>query len=253
MTTRFGILLVVSVLGFYAPAKAQSWKKMEKTADGFFQKGDYAQAAAMYENALKKKNNKELSFKAGEAYYLLRDFRKAAQAYEPIKGDNATFPLIGLKYARSLKQDGRYDEAAKAFQSFRDTYTGEGKTVLEEIVQTELRGCDLAKNLAPQEGVEEIRPGNTINTADNEFAPVSVAPDVLFFSSSMGGQARIYRSEYTGLSWNKSMNPPNFPLIQNGQYCHGSLSPDGSRFYFTICENKGKFDNLTTRCEIFAS
>ena len=252
MTTRFGILLVVSVLGFYAPAKAQSWKKMEKTADDFFQKGDYVQAAAMYENALKKKNNKELSFKAGEAYYLLRDFRKAAQAYEPIKGDNANFPLIGLKYARSLKQDGRYDEAAKAFQSFRDTYTGEGKTVLEEIVRTELQGCDLAKNLAPQGDVEEIRPGNTINTADNEFAPVSVAPDVLFFSSSMGGQARIYRSEYTGLSWNKSMTPPNFPLIQNGQYCHGSLSPDGSRFYFTICENKGKFDNLTTRCEIFA-
>jgi hypothetical protein len=31
---------------------------MEKTADGFFQKGDYAQAAAMYENALKKRTTK---------------------------------------------------------------------------------------------------------------------------------------------------------------------------------------------------
>ena len=249
MTTRFGILLVV--FSFCAPLYAQSWKKMEKTADGFFQKGDYAQAAAMYENALKKKNNKALSFKAGESYYLLRDFRKAAQAYESIKNDNASFPLIGLKYARSLKQDGRYEEAAKAFQNFRDTYTGEGKMVLEEIVQIELRGCDLAKNMTPQEGVEEIRPGNTINTADNEFAPVSITPDVLFFSSTMGGQARIYRSDYLGLSWGKSTTPPNFPLIQNGQYCHGSLAPDGSRFYFTICENKGKFDNLTTRCEIF--
>lgn len=249
MITRF--LSFALMLCFVSPSIGQSWKQLEKTADAYFKNGDYVKAASSYESAWKKKNRKELMFKIGETYFLLRDFKKAAEAYEVVKNDAADFPLVGLKYARSLKQTGRYDEAAKAFQRFRDSYTGEGKATIVEIVQTELKGCDLAKTLSPEPEVEITRPGNGINTSDNEFAPISIAPDILYFSSTMGGQARIYRSNYLGEAWGKSTTPPNFPLIQNGQYCHGTISPDETRLYFTICENKGQLDNLATRCEIF--
>lgn len=240
-------------LGLTASLSAQSWKKMAKTADDLFQKGEYAQAADAYEKAWQKKNKKELMFKAGESYYLLRNYRKAVETYQNVKDDNGEFPLVGLKYARSLKQDGQYDKAVKAFQDFQKSYTGEGKAVLADIVETEIEGCELAKSLSlqPQPEVETLHPGAGINTSDNEFAPIAMAQDVLYFSSTMGGQARIYRSEFSNNAWSKGVTPANFPVVQNGQYCHGSLSPDETRFYFTICENKGKFGNLTTRCEIF--
>jgi len=233
--------------------QAQSWQKMAKTADEFFNKGDYAKAAQNYEKAYEKKNKKELLFKTGESYYLLRNYRKAAEAYQNVKDMNKEFSLVGLKYARSLKQDGQYDRAIRAFQDFLKGFAGENKSVMEDIVADEIQGCELGKSLPlkPTPEVDVTRAGRGINTESNEFAPFSPEAGVLYYSSTMGGQARIYRSEKMNGDWSRGTTPENFPVIQNGQYCNGSLSPDGSRFYFTICENSGNFGNLSTRCEIF--
>lgn len=218
------------------------------------EKGNLAEAAKNYEEAYAKKTKKEeLIFKAGEAYYTLRDYRKAVECYAYVKDQNDDFPLVGLKYARSLKRDSRYEKAKEAFEQFRKTYTGKGKAILEEIVQKEIEGCDLGKQLLAQ-GPPDLELNHlpkAVNTDDNEFAPIAFSNDVLYYSSTMGGRARIYRTQYTGDNWAKGTIPENFPVIQNENFCHGSLSADGQRFYFTICNDEGKFNNLTSRCEIF--
>ncbi len=251
--TKRAIYLFFAVMALSVSAQAQSWKQMAKAADEFFNKGDYAKAAQNYEKAYEKKNKKELLFKTGESYYLLRNYRKAAEAYQSVKDMNKEFPLAGLKYARSLKQDGQYDRAIRAFQDFLKGFTDENKSLMEDIISDEIQGCELGKSLPlkPMPEVEVARAGRGVNSESNEFAPFCPEPGVLYYSSTMGGQARIYRSEKTGGDWSRGLTPENFPVIQNGQYCNGSLSPDGSRFYFTICENSGNFGNLSTRCEIF--
>lgn len=234
---------------------AQSANKLMKQGEEAFTKGNYVQAADFFEKSwLKGKSKKpEAIFKAGEAYYLLRNYRKAADAYVNVKDKNDQFPLVGLKYARSLKQDGQYDKASKAFSDFRDTYSGTGKGAIEDIVQTELQGCELGKLLPAQaqQGIEINHAGAGINTSDNEFAPLPIDKGLLYFSSTIGGTGRIYRSSLADNAWGKGTTPDNFPVIQKGQYCHGSLTPDGQRFYFTICDAASVFDNRTTRCEIY--
>lgn len=232
---------------------AQSAKKLMKQGEEAFTKGNYVQAADFFEKSWQKGKKPEAVFKAGEAYYLLRNYRKAADAYVNVKDKNDQFPLVGLKYARSLKQDGQYDKASKAFSDFRDTYNGTGKAAIEDIVQTELQGCELGKLLPAQaqQGIEINHAGAGVNTSDNEFAPLPIDKGLLYFSSTIGGTGRIYRSSLADNAWGKGTTPDNFPVIQKGQYCHGSLTPDGQRFYFTICDAASVFDNRTTRCEIY--
>lgn len=250
------LTFIAAALFFVVALPAQSWKKLSKSADDLFEQGNYAQAAQTYEQAWQKKQKKtELMFKAGEAYYLIRDYRKAAESYQYVKDDNKDYPLVGLKYARSLKQDKQYEKASDAFTKFLDSYTGDGKAILEDVVKIEIEGCQYAKNLPAQANkeIEMVYPGTSVNSDADEFAPFPVTGDYLYFSSSMGGKARVYASQRQGNKWTKASIPGNFPVINNGQYSNATLSPDGQRMYFTICNNDKNWERLNTRCEIFVT
>ncbi len=252
MAKRITFLIVLLVLGA-ASLSAQSWRQLQNQADESFEKGLYEQAARTYEQAWEKKKKKtELIHKAGEAYYLVPNYRKAAEAYQNVVDDRENYPLAGLKYARSLKQDGQYDRSIAAFRAFADGYVGEGKSILEDIIRVEVEGANLGKALPAQADpdLELTHLEGGINTAEQELAPLPVSDDLMFFSAVLGDKARIFQARRTSGGWSKDGTPNNFPVIQNGQYCHGALSDDGSRLYFTICED-GKFGNLSTRCEIF--
>ncbi len=252
MAKRITFLLLAGFL--FSSLSAQSWRKLRRTAEEQFEQGNYAEAAENYEAAWQKKQKREeLIYKAGEAYYTIRDYRNAAQAYQNVRDQYDDYPLVGLKYARALKQDGQYDEAIQAFREFGQNYTGQGKAILEEIIRTEIRGAELGKQLSgqPDPDVRMQHLGSGINSDANEFAPLSFSSNILYFSSTMGGQARIFRSEQLEAGWDKASVPENFPVIQGDHYAHGALTPDGSRFYFTICGSDGDFNNLSTRCEIY--
>ena len=247
------LLLLLGLVLMTVSAQSQSWRKLRKQAEALEEQGNYAQAADTYRQAWEKKQKKtELIYKAGENYLLLRNYRQAAEAYSHVKDELDDFPLVGLKYARMLKQDGQYDRAISAFREFTDAYTGDGKAILQDIIETEIRGAEMAKTMPPASETDVTLNliGSSVNSNEDEFGPIAFPGDLLYYSSLIGGTARIYRSTSGGDRWSKGQIPENFPVIQNGQYCHGTLSPDGERFFFTICE-EGKFGNQTTRCEIF--
>lgn len=255
MTTRIFILTIA--LGVTSILTAQdnlSWKKHAKLAEDLFKEGKYAEAADNYEKAWKKRTkDKELIFNAGEAYYLVKDYRKAAEAYQNVKDENDKYPLVGLKYARSLKQDGQYNKAKREFDTFFDKYTGDSKNILEDIIKTEIQGCELGLKAAAQANKSiELRYPSGLNSSASDFAPFAYTDDVIYYTSTMGGKARIYRSQRSGGQWAKGSTPENFPVIQNNQhYSNSSLSADGNRFYFTICNGDKPWSDLTVRCEIF--
>ena len=246
-------LLTCSLLLLGLSLQAQSWKKLSKQADELYAAGNYAQAAKIYEQAWQKKNKKkELIYKAGDAYHLLRDYPNAAKAYANVKDDTDDFPLAGLYYARSLKQEGNYDQAIREFRSFLDKYAGEERGILETIIQTEIEGAELGKVAASNQdqSIEFSLLGQGVNTAENDFGATLGPDNSLYFSSTLGGTARIFQSELMGNSWSKGELPSNFPLINNGQFANPSLTEDGMRMYFTVCE-EGRYGDLNTRCEIY--
>lgn len=236
------------------PLFSQNWKKLQKEGDALYSKGQYPEAASKYEQAfLKKPKDKDLAFKAAETYASIKDYRKAAEYYQYLKDDNARYPEAGLKYARNLKQDGRYQDAKREFDAYLGKYTGSNKALLSEIISTEIAGCELSKELparANREAEMKIL-SKDINTNANEFGPIAFAKDILYFSTTAGGKAKIMRSQQNSGSWSKAATPESFPLIQNDHYCNGTLSTDGNRFYFTICRGTSNWGALSTRCEIF--
>lgn len=251
------ILLIVVSFCLLTPLFSQkrlSWRKQAKLADELFELGNYAEAAINYEEAWQKKPKKdELAFKTGESYYNIKAYRKAAEAYLQVKDENDDYPLVGLKYARCLKQDGQYDKAIVEFRRFLDGYTGSGRPILEEIIRAEIEGCELGKEapLKANREAEVIYPGRSINSDDMEFRPFAASDNELYFSSNRGETARLYYAQRIAGQWSQAATPPNFPLIQSGQYGNAALSMDGNRIYFTICSGDQDWDEINTRCEIY--
>lgn len=233
---------LVTLLAFNVQAQDNlSWRKHVKLAESLYKKAEYADAGEHYRAAWKQKTKKkELAYKAGECFFIIRDYRNAADAWKNVKDDLATYPLIGLNYARCLKQNGEYEAASSELVNFLGRYNGTDKNTVSKIVQNELRGCELAAQMAvkgddPNIQLEHM--SNNINTPETEFAPFPFGDEALYFSSTMARRAEIYRSLKTNGIWELATPIENFPVIEKDHFCNGSLAPDGSRFYFTICKS----------------
>ncbi|MCC6726530.1 MAG: hypothetical protein IT258_18660 [Saprospiraceae bacterium] len=235
-----------------------SWKKHVKLADELYAKAQYADAGEHYRAAFKQKTKKkEFAQKAGECFFIMRDYRNAADIWQHVKDENATYPLIGLRYARCLKQNGEHEMASDELVKFLSKYEGADKAAVTQIVQTEIKGCELAaqytmKGDDPNILMEHL--SSNINTQETEFGPIPFSDEALYFSSTMAKRAEIYRSIRTsGSDWGKATPIDNFPAIDGDHFCNGTLTPDASRFYFTICKSEEKWGGLTTHCEIFVT
>lgn len=255
----FLFIFAALLTAFGAQGQANmSWKKHVKLGDELYQKAAYADAGEHYRAAFKlKPKKKELAYAAGDCFYIIRDYRNATDAWKNVKDDNAAYPMIGLKYARSLKQNGEHEAASSELVKFLGSYNGADKTTVSQIVQTELRGCELAAQFTikgddPNIIMEHL--SSNVNTPETEFGPIPFSDEALYFSSTKAKRAEIYRSiRQSGADWGKASPIENFPAIENDHFCNGSLTPDASRFYFTICKSEEKWGGLTTHCEIFVT
>jgi tetratricopeptide (TPR) repeat protein len=254
---RLFVLLFCSLL-FALPGSAQtSWRKNVKEGDELLSKGLYEEAGARYYAAWERKTKKrELAYQAGEAFSKAKAYTQAAKAYEQALEKSKSFPLVGLKYARALKQSGRYGEASKAFSNFIGAYQGTDLDEMVPIVANEIRGCELAANPPGKDqpsGVKLVHLSDLINSRATEFAPIPFNEEILYFSSTKDGRAQIYRAENTDGEWSQSALLTNFPEIEKDHFCNGALTPDNKRFYFTICQTLEKKGEPVSRCEIYVT
>jgi hypothetical protein len=248
------ILTLISLLIFTNSISAQdsNWKKLAKNAEEFYAHGNYEEAAQSYSEAWKLKNTKmDLVYRAGECYYLLRDYHKAAQAFKNVKDDLENFPYAGLQYARCLKQNQQYDLAREQLITYSKQYNGNDKAAILQAVENEIEGCDLASKLPTDKEIEVEYLSESVNTVADEFAPLPFSDDIFYFSSTMADQSKIYRSQLKAGNWTKAIQP-NFPNIENGHVSNGTFTPDNKRFYFTICETQ-QFDHVKSPCDIYVT
>ena len=249
-----GILTIFSVSSLFG--QQDNWRKQVKIAEEFEQKAQYNKAAEHFRYAwVLKPNKRDLIYRAGENFSIIKDYYNAAEAYRAVVG-RKKFPTAGFKYALALKQQGKYEEASRAFANFIENYRGKDKTEWAKRVEMEILGCELAQSL-PQysENPKAIiqHPGISVNSPATDFAPIPVSETLLYFSSTRSGRAQIYRTEESGNAWTSANLPSNFPSISADHYCNGTLTPDNKRFYFTICRSVESWGGLTTRCEIYVT
>jgi hypothetical protein len=237
-------LFIVFIL-FPNLADAQNqlpWRKRAKMAADFEKSGDLYRAAVYYREVYKEKQDKpEYSFKAGRCFLNLRDYENAVTSLEVVKDDNnnSKYDKPGYKYALALKQTGAASKAKEAFNSFLLSYQGDDKELYREFVENELKGCNYAlkaqQHTNPAVNIEHLSP--KINSAKTEFAPIPFANDVLYFSSTIKGVAKIHRTVKQADGWVQPQVPSIFlGKMERTHFGNGSFTQDGNRFYFTQCD-----------------
>ncbi|MCP4438681.1 MAG: tetratricopeptide repeat protein [Aureispira sp.] len=252
MKKQYWILLLA--LGVVVSASAQKkmpWKKRAKEAAEYEKSGDFNSAAVFYEGIYAEKPDKEeYIYKAGNCYYLIRDYANAVKCLEKVKEKNEEYDKPGYKYAICLKQSGQPEKAKIAFDEFIRAYKAEDKDVIKELVETEIKGCNFALKAKEftSSTISLQHLDANINTDKTEFAPIPFNNDVLYFSSTVSGVAKIYRTQQKGDKWAHRQTPSIFTgKMERPHFGNGAFTPNGKRFYFTQCD----LDDGKPQCDIY--
>ncbi|MBK8193338.1 MAG: tetratricopeptide repeat protein [Lewinellaceae bacterium] len=240
---------------------AQKASEIAKNADALFESGKIGEAAEMYELAGRLDGeNHSLLYKAAEAYYRVRDYKRAAECYVLLKGDYDRYEFAGLRYARALKQNGQYEQALEAFREFGREYRGDRRAQVISVVSNEINGCELALQLVTQRASPVI-PAEVkilpkwVNSTENEFSPVPFSDNLLYFSTVVQGQVKLMRTQRQSGLWQQPTEANGLPEAAAYRFGNGVFSPDGNRFYCTQCTEQnttGRGANgLRTLCALF--
>ena len=228
-----------------------------KQAADYEKNGDFQNAAVFYEQAFNAAENgkPEWMYKAGRAYMEIRDYANAAKCLEEVREEhnNKNYDKPAYRYALALKQTGQYTEAKVAFEDFLRNYRGSDADKMRDLVQTEIKGCVFGEQLATKANANVFiqHLDASINTDKTEFGPIPFSDGVLYFSSTVSGAAKIYRTQRkdrAGNTWIPRQSPSIFAgKMEKPHYGNGSFTPDGKRFYFTQCELTG----VKPKCAIY--
>ncbi len=251
------LLCIPLLLAPFAPLLSQgedpNWKIAKSLGDQYVGMGKYGSAAERYATAFAAKPDKlDLAELSAEYYLRVKAYRSAAKMLEALTVDPREYPLAKLKLARALKQSGSYKGAVDAYQAFIFGYTGDDKEELTGLVEDEIRGAVLARQeLTLDNPLYAVEPmSKSINTIHNELGPMPLASNVLYFLSDRVGAGDILRRTEENGTWADPGPTDQFPELEGKRIGSGALGPDGSRFYFSLCDDDTPLSDPTTRCEI---
>jgi hypothetical protein len=235
------LLTILSPCAFAPTLSAQSVAALQRQAEKSLSQKKYAAAASQFERAGRLHNSDPaLLYQAAEAYQQVRDYLNASNGYRAAK-DDPRFPLASLRYARALKQQGRYEEAKEAFQKTGETYQGDYKAIILPVVENEIAGCNLAVQLLEKQDTTTI-PSTIIwlnppvASQENEFAPLPFSDTLLYFTKAQDQKALLMRSTKRAGVWQLPQEAQGLPATAATDFLCGAFSPDGQRFYFARSE-----------------
>jgi hypothetical protein len=232
------LLPILMLLLLSLSTQAQSLSALLKNAEVAEKAGHFMIAAELWERAGRlKDSDPSLLHRAAENYARARDYRRAADCYQGALADDR-FPLAALRYARSLKQQGRFEEAKNGFDRFAQQYHGEFKAMMISIAELEIDGCKLALQLYGNRDTTLLFPviQDSINSPENEFAAIPFSEQLLYFSRAFGPQVKLMRSKRVGTQLSFPEEATSLPESVSGKFYSGCFAPDGSRFYYTQCD-----------------
>ncbi|MEJ1221479.1 OmpA family protein [Sediminicola sp. 1XM1-17] len=231
--------------------------RLIQKADEYFNKMWYAEAAELYEEALKK-DPKNYSFtvleKAGDAYYYNTDMPKAYYWYNVLyeRYEKDMTPDQLFKYAHTLKGTGKYGRSKRLMRLY-DQEMGKSKpNNTRTALHTEKKEAVLDNILSKEQdfGIKNL----AINTKYSEFSPMFHNKDEIVFASAKDSsflQTRRYKwnnQPYLDLYVSKINQESQdlksaikFSKKINTKYHEASVTfaPDNLTMYFTR-NNYGK-------------
>ena len=254
-------LVVIFCIGFSILGNTQQkLKKIIAFADEQYDKGDYYYALEYYKKALAKDSNSiKLLWKYAETLRAYKYYSEAESYYAKVYAREQTtiFPNSLLNLALMQKQNGRYQQALKTFKLSAKKLEKKKNSAFYSKSLREIESCSWAieNRLDSSEFTPLIHLPETVNTYDAEFGH-TIKDNRLIFSAlkadSSNNAEEVYDPAYrTKLYYSDRNDLGEFQQSEmntdlfhaNLNYGNGSFSLDGSKYYFSVCEDDGfKYD-----------
>ncbi|MCC6724983.1 MAG: OmpA family protein [Saprospiraceae bacterium] len=184
------LLLFCGFAAIGQPLNRPTYAMMIETAEEQMEKKDYYRALEWYEKAYEESKDLELVITIADLSYMLRDYVKAdrwySRALKPTKKNKkvAEYAEKRFEYARSLKMQGKYDEAIVEFNKYLETVTD---PVRKELTESELIGCEFGKVTKAVDGLSITHGGREINGKNSEYSPfLSADNKEIYFAALVG-------------------------------------------------------------------
>lgn len=237
--------------------------KMLDRANTYYDKMWYAEAAELYDAALKKEPSSatpDLLQRAGDAHYFNSEMEKAHfwynKLFELFKDDLTDTDYF--RYAHVLKGTGRYRKAKRLLKVFKDRVKGSAAAGVDEIKTNLFKDNVEITNL-------------NINSKYSEFSPMYMNGNELIFASSADTgifKTRKYKwnnQPFLDLYVGKVAEKPNtlngikkFSKNINSKFHEAgvAMSPDNTTMYFTrtnVKKRRKRKKNNISQLKIYRS
>lgn len=207
----YGTIFFLALFAFES-ANAQEQPSRRQRAGQYYERMEYANAAAAYERIVDvKKPRVEDMEKLANSYHYIKEYNLAENWYARVVESKGASPDAHLNYADVLKQQGKYARAREEYRKYMEKY-GES-----EAIQRAIRGVDSAQVWMRNPTVHKLRNEAEVNTSLSEFGLISTSKGAIYASepnsllsdkSGMTGQA--YLRVYTAQRHNdNSLSYPN--------------------------------------------
>lgn len=245
---RLLIIVIISVfvsqIGLSQPLSTVPIDIMLDTGYEQVEKQDYMNALEWYEKAYKEQKDKDLALEIAYLHYKVRDYEDSARWYKRIldRDKNNEFMDDRYLYGKTLKAQGKYQEAANQFRMFIDS--SETQEIIP-LAKKELAGIEMLDKYEENIGTVVTFAEKDINSGFTDTSPRQYQDGTLYFASLPSKKkievdyqneehfARIYTSTKTEKGW-EDPEPLGTHINREGFHTTNPVfSRDGRRMYYT--------------------
>ena len=234
----------------FAQTKAAFIRAGEKalTDHDFFSAMNYFEEALSFPGA-----ETTIRYQYGEAARQFYAYDLAVQQYQFVLNDKKSdrFPLTKFWLSSAYQSMGKYQ---KAINGFDDFINNTHNAIFKEKALAAKESCQWALSMVQQpHDIEVTHLDKKINTPYSEFGALK-SGDTLYYSSyRYQTSAQTTPRKRISKVLNQIGTARGRPLTRKFNEtdrltAHTSLTPDGQRIYYTVCEYIGEVD---IRCDIY--
>jgi peptidoglycan-associated lipoprotein len=223
---------------------------LQQKAQSQFEAGEYQLAINSFSKILEENpDDQKANLIVAESYRLSNRLEKAAPYYDKVLEKEASFDNY-YKKGKSLKDQGNYEEAIKAYTASKEHTQNDSLVDLADKAIADIRAMESITDYWPHHVLENY---TLLNTPGIDYAPV-VSEGFIYFTSSRGGggiypatgqgYTRLYRARAEGVKVDVQnvQEMPEFPNEQGLNQGTIAISPDGNTIVYARGNSTSKKD-----------
>ena len=247
-------LIVFFIALCFTGSSQKKLKKIISFADEQYEQGDYYYALDYYKQALDQDSNSiELLWKYAETQKAYKNYIEAEKYYGKVYAREQTtiYENSLLNLGLMQKQNGNYKQAIKTFKLSVKKLSGKNASWFYKKSVREVESTKWVLENKKDDLDSLMHLPLTVNSYDAEF-PHDFKDNRLVFSSlkadslsnkeevySQSYRNKLYYSERDSLGKFKSYKINKDLLNDDNNYGNGTFSSDGTKFYYSTCNDNG--------------